>query len=58
MVSLNEKRSKIRYIVQNKTEWVDGKSDTFINHQRSQFLYFENGKLQFRVKYFHKISIE
>jgi len=24
MVSLNEKRSKIRYVVQNKTEWVDG----------------------------------
>jgi len=23
MVSLNEKRSKIRYVVQNKTEWVD-----------------------------------
>ncbi len=24
MVSLNEKRSKIRYVVQNKTDWVDG----------------------------------
>ena len=25
MVSLNEKRSKIRYAIQNKSEWVDGK---------------------------------
>ncbi|CAF4066285.1 unnamed protein product, partial [Adineta steineri] len=23
MVSLNEKRSKIRYVIQNKTEWVE-----------------------------------
>lgn len=27
MVSLNEKRSKIRYVVQNKTEWTEGKNE-------------------------------
>ena len=31
MVSLNEKRSKIRYVVQNKTEWTEGKKNFIEN---------------------------
>ena len=48
MVSLNEKRSKIRYVVQNKTEWVDGKSTSFI---------FIRIKIV-NIKYFNTISFE
>ena len=47
MVSLNEKRSKIRYIVQNKTEWVDGKLKRFV---------FSNIKTKIEVKSFHLIK--
>lgn len=48
MVSLNEKRSKVQYVVQNKTEWVDGK---FYFTYYSFNKLFKLDKIHFLFKY-------